>query len=69
MSTLLAEEHTDLCETCDERPITGLDARCDTCRDNANESAYERSLGECLRGGEYEASVAAEQAWIQRNLK
>jgi hypothetical protein len=25
--------------------------------------------GECLRGGEYAAKLAAEQAWIQRNLK
>lgn len=61
---------TDLCEDCDERPITGLDARCDVCRENANERAYDRSMEEpTYRGSEYAASVAAEQAWIQRNLK
>jgi hypothetical protein len=60
---------TDLCEDCDERPITGLDARCDTCRQNADESAYERSLGECYRGSEAAGALAESQDWIQRNLK
>ncbi|MCU1313401.1 MAG: hypothetical protein JWM54_1158 [Acidobacteriaceae bacterium] len=61
---------TDLCEDCDERPITALDARCDVCRENANERAYDRSMEEpTYRGGEYASAVAAEQAWIQRNLK
>ena len=31
-------------------------------RDNQAEAAYERSLGECFRGGEYAAWLAAEQA-------
>ena len=39
-------------------------------RENAAEAAYDRSMEEPLfRGGEYAASVAAEQAHIQRTLK
>lgn len=61
---------TDLCEDCNERPITGLDARCDSCRENANERAYDRSIEEpTYRGGEYESAVAEEQARIQREFK
>jgi hypothetical protein len=61
---------TDLCEDCNERPITGLDARCDACRENANERAYDRSMEEpTYRGTESAGALAEEQAWIQRNLK
>jgi arsenate reductase-like glutaredoxin family protein len=39
-------------------------------RENAAEAAYDRSMEEpTFRGGEYAASVAAEQARIQRELK
>ncbi len=64
------DNFTDLCEDCDERPITGLDARCDACRENANERAYDRSMEEpTYRGGEYASALAEEQARIQRELK
>lgn len=54
---------TDLCEDCNERPITGLDARCDTCRENANERLYDQYMEEPThRGGEYAASVQRELA-------
>jgi len=47
--------------------------RCETClkthEQNEAEAAYERSLSDCFRGGEYAASVAAEQARVQRELK
>lgn len=39
-------------------------------RENAAEAAYDRTMEEpTFRGGEYAASVAAEQARIQRELK
>ena len=39
-------------------------------RENAAEAAYDRAMEEpTFRGGEYAASVAAEQARIQRELK
>lgn len=61
---------TDRCEQCNERLITGLDALCDECREREAERAYDRSMEEpAYRGGEYAASVAAEMAWVQRNLK
>lgn len=60
------EPCTDLCEDCNERPITGLDARCDSCRDNANERAYERQQSECFRGGEYAGWLASEQEKARR---
>jgi hypothetical protein len=61
---------SDLCEDCNERPITGLDARCDTCRENANERAYDRSMEEpTYRGTEAASALAESQARIQRELK
>lgn len=66
---LLPPPVTDLCEECEEHPITGLDARCDNCRENAQERAYERSMEETYRGGEAASALAEEQARIQRELK
>lgn len=65
----MTEGVTDLCEDCNECPITGLDARCDDCRQNAAERAYESDQGECFRGGEAAAYEAEEMARIQRELK
>lgn len=60
---------TDLCEDCDERPITGLDGRCDDCRSIA-ERNYDRYMEEpAWRGGEAASALAEEQARIQRELK
>jgi hypothetical protein len=43
---------------------------CPSCVDNRNERAHDRAMSEpTFRGGEYAASVAAEQARIQRELK
>lgn len=42
---------------------------CAVCEQNRNESAYERSLGECYRGTEYASAVAEEQARVMRELK
>jgi hypothetical protein len=71
MATQLPEEDltTDLCEDCNERPITGLDALCDSCRDNANERIYERQLSGCFRGREAASALAESQARIQREPK
>lgn len=69
MTQATSDEQTDLCEDCNERLITGLDALCDTCRENANERAYEREQSECFRGGEAEAYRAEQQARLQRELK
>jgi hypothetical protein len=61
---------TDLCEDCNERPITGLDALCDVCRNLANERAYQRDMEEPMfRGGEAAAFEAEQMARIQRELK
>lgn len=61
---------TDLCEDCNQRPITGLDARCDACRENANERLYGLYMEEpAWRGGEAAGALAEEQARIQRELK
>lgn len=62
-------ERTDKCEDCNERLITGLDARCDPCRNLADERAYERSENEAMfRGGEA-AAYEAEQMAEARKLK
>lgn len=54
---------TDLCEDCDQFPITGLDALCDVCRNIANERAYDRDMEEpAYRGDEYAVSVVHELA-------
>jgi len=61
---------TDLCEDCNDRPITGLDALCDVCRNLANERAYQRDMEEPMfRGGEAAAYEAEEITRIQRELK
>lgn len=44
--------------------------RCEEClanhEQNQAEAAYERSLGECFRGGEYAAYIREEQAAARR---
>lgn len=57
---------------CDDdcgRPAAHDSDYCPDCRDNRAEAAYERSQGDCFRGGEAEAFRAEEQARIQRELK
>ena len=60
---------TDLCERCETNPAMHNDWLCKECLENAMEALFERSLGECFRGGEAEAYNAEQQASIQRNLK
>lgn len=47
--------------------------RCEQCLENHEqnqaEAAYERSLGECFRGGEAAAYEAEQMARLQRELK
>jgi hypothetical protein len=58
-----------LCEDCETRPPVAGEDLCPDCRDNRAEAAYERSQGECFRGGEAAAYDAEQQAKIQRELK
>src|SRR6266404_5873871 len=66
---LEVSEMSPLCEHCEERLRLPNEDYCETCRDNLAEAAYERSQGECFRGGEAAAFTAESQARIQRELK
>ncbi len=58
-----------LCEQCEEALRLPSSDYCEDCEQNRAEAAYERSQGECYRGGEAAAALAEEQARIQRELK
>lgn len=66
-----------LCPDCDEPSLSKADGvlqchNCGWCEEEDDEWDGDEDRdpdGECLRGGEYASALAAEQAWIQRNLK
>ncbi len=58
------------CDGCQrEKPCAMQDSGeflCEDCVQNQAEAAYERSLSECFRGGEYAAHLAEQQAQARR---